>query len=83
MATDKSESAGGALVRELSANILDQDEKIPTTLRLKRSTLRRLRLQEKRWNTSMSLITDRALAPVLDELEAASPPNGQGMDDDD
>lgn len=76
MATDdsESESAGGALVRELSQNMLDQDEKQATTLRLKRSTIRRLREQERRWSTSMSLIAERALVPVLTELEAADPP---------
>jgi hypothetical protein len=68
------ESAGGALIRELSRSILDQDEKAATTLRLKRSTLKRLRAQESRWKTSMSLITERALEPVLDELESADPP---------
>jgi hypothetical protein len=74
------ESAGGALIRELSQSILDQDEKAATTLRLKRSTLKRLRTQEARWKTSMSLITERALDPVLDELEAASPPAGANDD---
>lgn len=83
MATDDSgpESAGGALIKELSRNILDQDEKQATTLRLKRSTIKRLREQERRWSTSMSLITERALAPVLDQLEAAELPevgNGDG-----
>lgn len=77
-----SESAGGALVRELSANMLDQDKKEATTLRLKRSTLRRLKVQERRWNTSMSLITERALAPVLVELEKAEPPTKDDDDDD-
>jgi hypothetical protein len=69
------ESAGGALVRELSRNIRDQDEKQATTVRLKRSTMRRLKTQENRWNTSMSLIIERALAPVLLELEAADLPD--------
>lgn len=79
MATEDSEpeTAGGALVKELSRNILDQDEKQATTLRLKRSTLRRLKEQERRWNTSMSLITERALSPVLDELEAAQLPDSK------
>lgn len=82
MAIDGSEpeSAGGALIRELSRNILDQDEKQATTLRLKRSTIKRLREQERRWNTSMSLITERALAPVLDELEAADLPDAENGD---
>lgn len=74
MATSESESVGGALVRELSAQLLDQDEKTATTLRLKRTTLKRLKAQEQRWGTSMSLITERALEPVLQELEKADPP---------
>ena len=45
MATMDSESVGGALVRELSEKILDADEKTATTLRLKRSTLKRLKAQ--------------------------------------
>ncbi len=80
MATD-SESVGGALVRELSEKILDADEKTATTLRLKRSTLKRLKAQEQRWNTSMSLITERALEPVLQELEKADPPHRNGDGD--
>ena len=74
MATTESESVGGALVQELSKKMLDQDEKTATTLRLKRSTMKRLKAQEQRWNTSMSLITERALEPVLQELEKADPP---------
>ena len=80
MATE-SESVGGALVQELSKKMLDQDEKTATTLRLKRSTLKRLKAQEQRWNTSMSLITERALEPVLEELEKAAPPVKGGDDD--
>lgn len=78
MATTESKSVGGALVEELSKQLLDQDEKSATTLRLKRSTLKRLRAQETRWNTSMSLITERALEPVLEELEKAEPPSRGG-----
>jgi hypothetical protein len=78
MATTESKSVGGALVEELSKQLLDQDEKSATTLRLKRSTLKRLRAQETRWNTSMSLITERALEPVLEELEKADPPSRGG-----
>lgn len=81
MATSGSESVGGALIEELSKNILDQDEKTATTLRLKRSTLRRLKEQERRWNTSMSLITERALEPVLEELEKHTPPVRAGDGD--
>ena len=69
-----SESVGGALVRELTEKLQAQDEKVATTLRLTRRTLRRLKAQEQRWNTPMSFITERALQPVLDELEAANPP---------
>lgn len=79
--TEESESVGGALVRELSEKILDQDEKTATTLRLKRSTLKRLKIQEQRWKTSMSLITERALDPVLQELEKAAPPDQNGDGD--
>ena len=81
MAMTDSESVGGALVRELSEKILDADEKTATTLRLKRSTLKRLKAQEQRWNTSMSLITERALEPVLQELEKADPPRKDGDGD--
>ena len=81
MATTESESVGGALVQELSKKMLDQDEKTATTLLLKRSTLKRLKAQEQRWNTSMSLITERALEPVLEELEKAAPPVKGGDDD--
>ena len=81
MATTESESVGGALVQELSKKMLDQDEKTATTLRLKRSTLKRLKAQEQRWNTSMSLITERALEPVLEELEKAAPPVKGSHDD--
>ena len=81
MATTESESVGGALVQELSKKMLDQDEKIATTLRLKRSTMKRLKAQEQRWHTSMSLITERALEPVLNELEKAAPPTKGGDDD--
>ncbi len=78
MATEdsKRETAGSALVRELSQNAVEAaDKKEATTLRLRGSTLRRLKEQERRWNTSMSLITERALSPVLDELEAAELPD--------
>lgn len=81
MATTESESVGGALVQELSKKMLDQDEKVATTLRLKRSTMKRLKAQEQRWNTSMSLITERALDPVLQELEKADPPMTSGDSD--
>lgn len=81
MATTESKSVGGALVEELSQQLLDQDEKSATTLRLKRSTLKRLRAQETRWNTSMSLITERALEPVLEALEKAQPPTKGGDTD--
>jgi hypothetical protein len=81
MAITESDSVGGALVQELSKKMLDQDEKVATTLRLKRSTLKRLKAQEQRWNTSMSLIAERALEPVLEELEKAAPPVKGGDDD--
>ena len=81
MATPDSERVGGAPVRELTEKILAADEKTATTLRLKRSTLKRLKAQEQRWNTSMSLITERALEPVLEELEKAEPPTKGGDDD--
>ena len=83
MATDESEpvSAGASLVRELTENILGAgDEKVATTLRLKRSTWQRLKEQERRWSTSMSHITERALEPVLEQLEVADPPMSRGKD---
>lgn len=71
------------LVRELSARVLAQDDKVPTTIRINRRTLKRLRTQEKRWSTSMSYIVERALEPVLTELEQAKlPVDGDGADDE-
>ncbi|CDO91291.1 hypothetical protein JF780_07530 [Mycobacterium intracellulare] len=71
------------LVRELSARVLAQDDKVPTTFRLNRRTLKRLRTQEKRWSTSMSFIVERALEPVLTQLEEAKlPTDGAGADDE-
>lgn len=69
------------LVRELTARALAADDKVPTTLRLQRRTLKRLRAQEKRWNTSMSYIVEKAVQPVLDELEEAKPPADGDTDD--
>ena len=66
--------AQSELVRELTARALAADDKVPTTLRLQRRTLKRLRAQEKRWNTTMSYIVERSLEPILEELEAATPP---------
>ena len=63
--------AESELVRELSARVLAQDDKVPTTIRINRRTLKRLRTQEKRWSTTMSFIVERALDPVLTELEQA------------
>lgn len=71
------------LVRELSARVLAQDDKVPTTFRLNRRTLKRLRTQEKRWSTSMSFIVERALEPVLTQLEEAKlPTDGDGADEE-
>jgi predicted DNA-binding protein len=73
--------AESELVRELSARVLAQDDKVPTTIRINRRTLKRLRAQEKRWSTTMSFIVERALEPVLAELEQAKLPsdgNGDG-----
>lgn len=78
MATDSTESAGTALVRELSERLRSQDEKVATTLRLTRRTLKRLKAQEQRWGTPMSFITERALGPILDELEKAPVPTADG-----
>jgi hypothetical protein len=73
--------AQSELVRELSARVLAADDKVPTTLRLQRRTLKRLRAQEKRWNTTMSYIVERSLESVLAELEAAKPPVDGDTDD--
>ena len=72
--------AESKLVDELSARLLKQDEKVPTTIRLSRRLLKRLRDQERRWSTSMSFIVEKALEPILAELEQAKPPS---EDDDD
>lgn len=74
MTTTGSRGVGDALIHELSERLRSQDEKVATTLRLRRTTLKRLRAQEQRWGTSMSLIAERALEPVLKDLEAAEPP---------
>jgi predicted DNA-binding protein len=66
--------AESELVRELSARVLAQDDKVPTTIRISRRTLKRLRAQEKRWSTTMSFIVEKALEPALTELEAARLP---------
>ncbi|MBI2699724.1 hypothetical protein [Mycobacterium paragordonae] len=71
------------LVDELSARLLKQDEKVPTTIRLSRRLLKRLRDQERRWSTSMSFIVEKALEPVLTELEQAKPPTEGAADDSD
>lgn len=80
MAADsKPDSAGSALVRELSERMLSaENEKVATTLRLTRRTLKRLKAQEQKWGTPMSFITERALVPVLDELERAEVPATDG-----
>jgi predicted DNA-binding protein len=73
------ESTKSELVQELSARVLAQDDKVPTTIRIPRRTLKRLRAQEKRWATTMSFIVERALDPVLTELENAKlPVDGDG-----
>ncbi|MBS4730623.1 hypothetical protein MSM1_20650 [Mycobacterium sp. SM1] len=70
------------LVRELRDRVLAQDDKVPTTIRINRRTLKRLRTQEKRWSTTMSFIVERALEPVLAELEQAKLPSNGDSDDD-
>jgi hypothetical protein len=67
--------AESELVRELSERVLAQDDKVPTTIRINRRTLKRLRAQEKRWCTTMSFIVEKALEPVLAELEQARLPS--------
>jgi len=73
--------AQSELVQELSARVLAQDDKVPTTIRINRRTLKRLRTQEKRWSTTMSFIVERALEPVLAELEQAKLPSDGDRDD--
>jgi hypothetical protein len=63
------------LVRELSARVAAQAPKVRTTISLNGKVFERLKAQEKRWDTSMSYIIERALGPVLDELEQAQLPN--------
>lgn len=46
-----------------------------TTVRLFETTIRRLKAQEKKWDISMSYIIEKALGPVLDELEEAQAPS--------
>lgn len=62
------------LVRELTERLGQGKNKLPTTVRLTTRTLERLRKQEKRWSTSQSFIVEKALLPVLDELEKAKIP---------
>jgi predicted DNA-binding protein len=67
------------LVRELSARALDQAPKVPTTIRVSHRTFERLKKQHMKWGISMSYIIERALEPVLDELEQATlPTDGDG-----
>lgn len=73
--------AESRLVDELSARLLAQDEKVATTIRMNRRLLKRLREQERRWSTTMSFIVEKALEPVLADLEQAQPPS-EGTDDD-
>ena len=61
------------LVQELSARFA-QSPKVATTVRLDAKIFDRLKKQEKKWGTTMSFIIERALAPVLDELEQARVP---------
>jgi predicted DNA-binding protein len=62
------------LVRELAARALDQAPKVPTTIRIGSRTFERLKKQHRRWGISMSYIIERALEPVLCELERAKLP---------
>ena len=72
--------SSGGIVRELTDRVLERDEKIATTIRLNRRTIKRLRVQERRWATSMSFLIERALEPVLDELEHAQAPGDEDGD---
>lgn len=62
------------LVRELAARMLDQAPKVPTTIRISSRTFERLKKQHRKWGISMSYIIERALEPVLDELERTKLP---------
>jgi uncharacterized protein (DUF4415 family) len=73
--------AQSELVRELTARVLAADDKVPTTIRIHRRTLKRLRAQEKRWSTTMSYIVEKALEQVLKELEEAQPPSDEDTRD--
>lgn len=76
------QDAAKALVKELSAG-LDEAPTVPTTIRLSGRTFKRLKKQHQRWGTSMSLIIERSLDPMLEELEKARTPSEGGLDDPD
>ncbi len=68
------------LVRELTARLGQDQSKVPTTVRLTATTTKRLKTQEKRWQTSQSFIIEQALQPALKALEDAPLP-GQGEEE--
>ena len=78
MPTSPESSPGSDLVRELSERLGQDQSKVATTIRLNAATIKRLRVQEKRWNTTQSFLVEKALEPVLAALEAADLPNQDG-----
>lgn len=73
-------SSESELVKELSAQMGRDQSKVATTIRLSSRTMKRLKAQEKRWNTSLSFIIEQALRPALDDLENAQTPLEAGED---
>lgn len=80
MGSSAAQDAAKALVRELAAG-LDEAPSVPTTIRLSGRMFKRLKKQHQRWGTSMSLIIERALDPMLEELEKARTPAEGGFED--
>ena len=66
------------LVRQLVERLGQDQSKVATTIRLNAATIKRLRTQEKRWGTTQSFLIEKALEPVLTELEAATVPGEDG-----
>jgi hypothetical protein len=71
---------GSDLVRELCERLGQDQSKVATTIRLNATTIKRLRAQEKRWNTTQSFLIEKALEPVLVALEAAQLPGEDGSE---
>ncbi|HEX9177566.1 MAG TPA: hypothetical protein VF874_16315, partial [Mycobacterium sp.] len=67
------------LVQELQARAAAQAPKVATTIRISSIMFQRLEVQTKRWGITNSYLIERALEPVLRELEQAEViSDGQG-----